>query len=105
MALIDLRNKKMTPAQAQEVIKALREKGVKLPCPRCGNGHFTLLDGFFNQPVSTADWSPASQAMAFSSGPTVPSVVTACTRCGFVSQHALGALGLLPTLSGLGRTE
>jgi len=29
-------------------------------------------------------------------GPSVPSVVTACNRCGYLSQHTLGTLGLLP---------
>lgn len=29
-------------------------------------------------------------------GPTVPSVVVSCQQCGFLAQHALGALGLLP---------
>ena len=95
MAYIDLRSARMTPEQAREVVQALNDKGVKLPCPRCGNVQFTLLEGLFNQPVS-ADLAGASGPMAFSSGLTVPSVVTACSRCGFRSQHALGVLGLLP---------
>jgi hypothetical protein len=94
MAIINL-DPKMTPEQAREVVQALSDKGVRLPCPRCANLQFTLLEGFFNQPVS-GDLTAASGAMAFSSGPTVPSVVTACSRCGFLSQHALGVLGLLP---------
>jgi hypothetical protein len=95
MALVNLLSGMMSPEQAREVIQALRARGVTLPCPRCGNNDFTLLEGFFNQPVS-GDLTAASGTMAFSSGPTVPSVVTACSKCGFLSQHALGVLGLLP---------
>ena len=29
-------------------------------------------------------------------GPSIPSIITACSRCGYLSQHALGVLGLLP---------
>ena len=86
----------MTAEQARQVVEALNARHVTHPCPRCGNSHFTLLEGFFNQPVS-GGISAAAGAMAFfSAGPTLPSVVTACTNCGFLSQHALGVLGLLP---------
>ena len=97
--VVDLVTGKMTPEQSKEIIQALSEKGVKSPCPRCGNAHFTLLEGFFNQPISP-DLNPMG-AIAFSSGPTVPSVVTACSRCGFLSQHALGVLEPFLFLSGI----
>jgi ribosomal protein S27AE len=91
--IVDL-NGKMTAEQWGQVVEALSARHVSRPCPRCGNPHFTLLEGYFNQPVS-GEVSYASGTMAFSGGPTVPSVVTACTNCGFLSQHALGVLGLL----------
>jgi hypothetical protein len=97
MAYVNLNADTMTVEQAQDVIQALKTKGVRLPCPRCGYAHFTLLEGFFSQPISGN--LAASGTMAFSQGPTVPSVVTACGRCGFLSQHALGALGLGPGFS------
>jgi hypothetical protein len=93
MALVNLFSGRMTPQQANEVIQALQSRGATRPCPRCGNAHFTLLEGFFNQPLS-GDLTTPSGTMGFSSGPTVPSIVTACARCGFLSQHALGVLGL-----------
>jgi ribosomal protein S27AE len=97
MALLDALNAAsgtMTAEQARQVVEALNTRRATRACPRCGNPHFTLLEGFFNQPVS-GDLSAASGALAFSRGPTVPSVVTVCTNCGFLSQHALGVLGLL----------
>ncbi len=93
MAFVNLLSGRMTSEQANEVIQALQSRGATRPCPRCGNAHFTLLEGFFNQPLS-GDLTTPPGTMGFSSGPTVPSVVTACARCGFLSQHALGVLGL-----------
>ncbi len=93
MAYVNVLSGRMTPEQAREVIEALSTRGATRPCPRCGNAQFTLLEGFFNQPLS-GDLTAASGT--FSNGPTVPSVVTACARCGFLSQHALGVLGMLP---------
>ena len=74
----------------KEIVKALEERGAKLPCPRCANQSFTLLEGYFNQPIQFD-----LKGMVIG-GPTIPSIVIACSRCGFLSQHALGALGLLP---------
>lgn len=74
----------------QEIIKALEEHGAKLPCPRCGNKSFTLLDGYFNQTVQGD-----VKGMVLG-GPAVPSVVVICSQCGYLSQHALGVLELLP---------
>lgn len=95
MPYANLSSGRMTREQSAEVIRALANRGVTRPCPRCGNAHFTLLEGFFNQPVS-GDLTAPSGVLAYAQGPTVPSVVTACTNCGFVSQHALGVLGLFP---------
>lgn len=84
-----MQEKQISNEKKQEIIKALEERGVKLPCPRCGNEDFTLFDGYFNQPLQAH-----FKGMALG-GLSVPSVVVACTRCGYLSQHALGALGLL----------
>jgi len=84
----------MTEEEKQRIIKALEEHGASLPCPRCGNQQFTLLDGYFNQTIQTE-----LKGMVIG-GPSVPSVVVVCTRCGYMSQHALGALGLLPKEGG-----
>lgn len=73
-----------------EIIRALNEKHVQLPCPRCGNSSFTLIDGYFNEMIQ-----PNVNTLNIG-GPSIPSIVTACNNCGYLSQHALGALGLLP---------
>jgi len=81
---------KLTPMQKEEINERLKERGVKLPCPRCGYKNFTLLDGYFLQSIQT-------QLEGISiGGPSFPSIVTVCNNCGYVSQHSLGILGLIP---------
>jgi hypothetical protein len=80
----------LAPEQKARIASALESRGATLPCPRCGTREFTLLDGYFNHPLQT-------ELNVFNiGGPSVPIAVVACVRCGFLAQHALGALGLLP---------
>ena len=78
------------PDQKKRIVEALERVGARLPCPRCDAATFTLLDGYFNQPVQT------QLGGLVLGGPSVPSVVVVCNKCGYLSQHALGVLGLLP---------
>jgi len=80
----------MKQKEKTQAIERLKERGATLPCPRCGNTEFAFIDGYFNQPLQE------DFAGLVIGGPSVPSLTTACVRCGFMSQHALGALGLLP---------
>ena len=80
----------LSQAQKDEIIEVLKSRGATLPCPRCSNNDFTLLDGYFNQAIQ------AELKGMVLGGQSVPSVVVACSRCGYLSQHALGVLGLLP---------
>ncbi len=66
-------------AQKTRILQALQERGALRECPRCGNQSFTLLGGYFNQGVQT-DVTGLTLG-----GPSVPSVVVVCERCGFLS--------------------
>lgn len=77
------------PEFKKKVAAALEERKALRPCPRCGHEGFTMVDGLFNQPLQK------ELGGLVIGGPAVPSVVIACTNCGFLSQHALGMLGLL----------
>ena len=76
----------MDPQRRTELIQKLNDKGAKLPCPRCGNEDFAVLDGY-STPNIVAEYSQFQLA-----GRTLPSVITVCSNCGFVALHALGAL-------------
>jgi hypothetical protein len=80
-----------------EIIRRLRDKGVRGECPMCGHKNFALAEGYFNHPIQTQ----LGGGLVLG-GPTIPTVAIICTNCGFTSQHALGALGLLKLASGEG---
>ena len=80
--------------QKQEIIELLKKRGAKRPCPRCRNKNFALIDGYFNQPIHKS--IPVSITDIVHKGPYISSLVVVCTRCGYLSQHALSVLGLLP---------
>jgi len=82
-------NQQLTSEQKEKIIETLKQKGVNQGCPMCGNKNFVLIDGYFNNHLQ-GDLSSYSLG-----GPSVPSIATACSNCGFISQHALGILGLL----------
>lgn len=80
--------------QKREIIEILHKRGAKLPCPRCKNRNFTIIDGYFNQPIQKS--IPVSSTDITNQGPFISSIVVVCTRCGYLNQHALSVLGLLP---------
>ncbi|MGD9581599.1 MAG: hypothetical protein AB7V50_09520 [Vampirovibrionia bacterium] len=80
----------MNESIKREIGQALNAKGVNKPCPLCGNSGFTLLDGFINNTIQ----DNLSSGLVIG-GPSVPTIVLVCNNCGFLSQHALGALNLL----------
>jgi hypothetical protein len=80
----------MDEEKKKKIISELEARKAILPCPRCGNTAFTLLDGYINTFVQS-DLRNINIG-----GPSIPSIATACNQCGFISAHALGVLGLLP---------
>jgi len=79
----------LSQEKQKEIIEALRLHGANRPCPRCGNGTFELIDGYAAQSIQT------EVRGIVIGGRAVPTVLVACNRCGWLAQHALGALGLL----------
>ena len=73
----------MTPARQDTIIAALERVGATQPCERCG--HPTLeVCGESGLPLLS------SQRNA-----SIPTVVLACQRCGFIVEHAAMVLGLV----------
>lgn len=76
--------------QKKKVGEALQKRQPNLACPMCQNKNFIMADGYFNNSMQT-------NLEGFElGGPSIPTVAIICNNCGFVSQHALGVLGLLP---------
>ena len=82
----------ITQEEKQRIILELNKRfgssGIK--CPMCGNNHFIIGDGYFNSFMQD-DFRSLNLG-----GPSISSIPIICDRCGFISSHALGVLGLLP---------
>jgi uncharacterized Zn finger protein len=78
----------MNKARQEQVIIALKEKGATQPCPRCKNLEFEVI-GEAGIPI-------AAPRGSFWGGPApeIPVVLVSCKNCGYISQHAIGMLGL-----------
>lgn len=74
----------------EKIKQKIEEKGALRPCERCGQPHFSVLDGFINLPLTQE-----VSGNVIIGGPQVPCAVIGCNNCGNLSYFALGALGLL----------
>lgn len=73
----------------QRIIDELSKRKALLPCPRCGNKNFSIIDGYFNHALQD------NYKNINIGGPSIPTTVISCTNCGYLIEHSLGVLGLL----------
>lgn len=78
----------------EQIIRVLNERfqknGKPLHCPMCAHPHFTIADAYLRNGLQE------DLGAVHLGGPAIPTVAVICTNCGFVSQHAIGVLGLMP---------
>ena len=78
----------MEKKRLDELAKALTDKGANLPCPRCNNQEFSIVgEGYISL-------NPNPNKVTIGSGPVVRTVIVACEKCGYMTQHAKGPLEL-----------
>jgi uncharacterized protein (DUF983 family) len=83
----------LSDARKQEIIERLRERGVPKACPMCGHGQWALMDGYVKPLVQNQIEN--NQFKNVRGGDRfLPLVALICNKCGHVSQHAVGILGL-----------
>ena len=75
--------------EKEKIIETLVQKVPSLECPMCHNRHFILADGYTMLGVQD------SKEHWIMGGSVMPVIGLVCSQCGFISFHALGALGLL----------
>ena len=80
----------MSKEEKEKIAQILNGRIVNLKCPMCGNQHFIIADGYFNH------FMQDNLSGVSIGGPSIPVIPIVCSNCGFVSQHAIGILGLLP---------
>lgn len=82
----------MNSKEKELITKAINERISTMKCPMCGNSSFLFVDGYMLQ---------KSQRQLYLDSQLdhiLPTVMIVCANCGFVSQHALGTMGLLEDL-------
>lgn len=82
--------------QKKVIIDRLTERvkktGRGFNCPMCNNPHFVLLDSYLRNDIQE------DLTSVVLGGPSIPATAIICSNCGFISQHALGVLGLMPPI-------
>ena len=78
--------------QKREIMATLLEAGAILPCPRCGQERFEVLDGYIVEFTQSQ-----LRNMVVGSNNRYATVATVCSRCGFLAQHALQSPGTATT--------
>jgi hypothetical protein len=73
----------------EKIIKALQDRKVSQPCPRCQATGFDVVG---QTSVALND----NPSVATLGGLVVPAALIACSQCGFITLHALGSLDLMP---------
>ena len=85
-----MENKLLSKEDKQVIISKILEIIPNIECPICHNKQFIIADGYFNSSIQGN-----LNGMSLG-GPSIPSIGIICNRCGFISHHALGVLGLIP---------
>jgi hypothetical protein len=80
----------LTNEQREKIKEELVKKVPNLTCPMCQNKSFAMAEGYFSNTLQ-ADLNSIALG-----GQAIPTIGIICNNCGFVSQHAIGRLGLLP---------
>lgn len=79
---------KLSQEEKTRIIKALNQRIPSLRCPICGNTSFLLGDGY------TQTFLIDNLQVVQLGGDNIPGVILICKHCGFISNHALGVIGL-----------
>ncbi len=82
--------KELSAEEKNKLVTAIKSKIPQLHCPMCQNQNFILLDGYLSHSLQFG-----LKGIALG-GTTIPTVALVCGNCGFLSQHSIGVLGLLP---------
>lgn len=83
-------NEQQKKAIIDRLTERVKKMGRGFRCPMCGHEHFVLLDSYLRNDIQ----EDLNAVML--GGPSIPAAAIVCSNCGFISQHALGVLGLMP---------
>ena len=73
----------------KEFVDVFNSKGANKPCPRCGKNSFAIIEEYITLSIQK------DLNNIVIGGPSIPTAAAICNNCGYISLHALGAIGLL----------
>ena len=79
----------------EKISKILKDKEATNTCNRCNRNEFTILRGY-----TILGLQDSTQGIVLGGANSIPVINVVCTHCGAITQHALGALGLLNNETG-----
>lgn len=79
----------LSEEKKKQIVDRIYERMGPAKCPMCNNTRFSLVNGYLTSNIQS-DY----RSIVIGSGQLIPTVAIVCTRCGFVSEHAVGALDL-----------
>lgn len=82
-------NESLSEELKEKITEVLKNRNAFSPCPRCGKTEFIFADGLFTNILQNNLNAPRLYGRA------LPSAIIVCKNCGFISEHAIGVLGLL----------
>ena len=82
----------ITSELKNKIAKSLDTRAGDFRCPICGNEKFFVADGLTKKSLQIANKSQMIR------GNIMPCAVIICEKCGFVSEHSIGILGLMNEL-------
>jgi predicted nucleic-acid-binding Zn-ribbon protein len=83
-------------AEFEELKRLVDEAFPNLRCLRCGNESFLLASDVDALGTGRPDRSSVLKLQAQLESPRTPVLTLACTRCGFIEHHVVGALARAP---------
>lgn len=75
--------------ERNKIAKILSERIGNFTCPICKRGHFSLIDGYSSYALTD------NYRKINIDGKIIPFTMLVCDNCGFITQHALGTIGLI----------
>jgi hypothetical protein len=87
----------ISPEEVAKLADILNQRCSNHPCARCGNAGFSIEGYSFM-------WLRGTQKdlhQFVPGGAMIPVVVTTCSKCGCIYEHALGSLGIMQPSEGI----
>lgn len=82
----------MNAKEKELITKVMQARVPNMRCPMCGNTSFQFVEGYHLQRMQCQIFLDSKLKHI------MPTITLVCQHCGFVSQHAIGAMNMIEPL-------